>query len=131
MTHLLSISIQITNSFFFFFLTWFSLCSKPSGYKGVNIKPTPIIWNFYFSSNFSRFFFTVKNKKIKKIWYYGFITAYAISAYHHKCGVFQPSAGEVYLIQHYVIKFVSDLWQVSGFLRVLRCPPTIKLAAMI
>jgi hypothetical protein len=25
--------------------------------------------------------------------------------------------GEVYLIQHYVIKFVSDLRQVSGFLR--------------
>jgi hypothetical protein len=30
--------------------------------------------------------------------------------------------GEVYSIQHYVIKFVSDLWQVSGFLRVLWCP---------
>jgi hypothetical protein len=27
--------------------------------------------------------------------------------------------GEMYLIQHYVIKFVSDLRQVSGFLRVL------------
>ena len=27
--------------------------------------------------------------------------------------------GEVYLIQHYVIKFVSDLQQVSGFLQVL------------
>ena len=27
--------------------------------------------------------------------------------------------GEVYSIQHYVIKFVSDLWQVGGFLRVL------------
>jgi hypothetical protein len=25
---------------------------------------------------------------------------------------------KVYLIQHYVIKFVSDLWQVGGFLRV-------------
>ena len=24
--------------------------------------------------------------------------------------------GEVYSIQHYVIKFVSDLWQVGGFL---------------
>jgi hypothetical protein len=31
--------------------------------------------------------------------------------------------GEVYLIQHYVIQFVSDLRQVSGFLRVLRFPP--------
>ena len=31
--------------------------------------------------------------------------------------------GEVYSIQHYMIKFVSDLWQVGGFLRVLRFPP--------
>jgi hypothetical protein len=30
-----------------------------------------------------------------------------------------------------VIKFVSDLRQVGGFLPVLRIPPLIKLAAMI
>ena len=36
---------------------------------------------------------------------------------------------EVYLIQHYVIKFVSDLRQVDGFLRALRFPPTMKLPA--
>jgi hypothetical protein len=34
-----------------------------------------------------------------------------------------PAGGEVYSIQLYVIKFVSDLWQVGGFLRVLRFPP--------
>jgi len=34
---------------------------------------------------------------------------------------------EVYSIQHYVIKFVSDLRQVAGFLRVLPLPPPIKL----
>jgi hypothetical protein len=35
-----------------------------------------------------------------------------------------PAKGEVYLaIQHYGIKFVSDLQQVGGFLRVLRFPP--------
>jgi hypothetical protein len=34
-------------------------------------------------------------------------------------------------IQHYGIKFVSDLPQVGGFLRVLRFPPPIKLTAMI
>ena len=28
--------------------------------------------------------------------------------------------GDVYYIQHYVIKYVSDLEQVGGFLRVLR-----------
>jgi hypothetical protein len=37
------------------------------------------------------------------------------------------SAGEVYSIQHYMIKFVSDLRQVGGFLRVLRFPPPIKI----
>ena len=34
-------------------------------------------------------------------------------------------------VQHYVIKFVSDLRQVSGFLRVLLFPPKIKLTATI
>ena len=33
-----------------------------------------------------------------------------------------PVHGEVYSIQHYVIKFVSDLRQVDGFLLVLRFP---------
>ena len=39
--------------------------------------------------------------------------------------------GEMNLIQHYVIKFVSDLQHVGGFLQVLRCPPPIKLTTMI
>ena len=39
--------------------------------------------------------------------------------------------GEVYLIQLYVIKFVSDLRQVDGFFQVLRFPPPIKLIATI
>jgi len=34
-------------------------------------------------------------------------------------------------IQHYVIKFVSDLRKVDGFLRVLRFPPPIKLTTKI
>jgi hypothetical protein len=29
-----------------------------------------------------------------------------------------PVHGEIYLIQHHVIKFVSDLQQVGGFLRI-------------
>jgi len=33
--------------------------------------------------------------------------------------------------QHYVIKFVLDLRQVGGFLRVLRFPPPMKLTATI
>jgi hypothetical protein len=39
--------------------------------------------------------------------------------------------GEVYWIQHYVIKIVSDLRQVGGFLRVLRFSPPIILTATI
>jgi hypothetical protein len=45
-----------------------------------------------------------------------------------------PAHGEVYSIQHCVIEFVSDLWQVGGFLRpvqVLRFPPPIKVTATI
>jgi hypothetical protein len=36
-----------------------------------------------------------------------------------------PALGKVYSIQHYVIKFVSDLRQVAGFLRGLWFPPPI------
>jgi hypothetical protein len=38
---------------------------------------------------------------------------------------------KVYSIQHYVIKFVSDLGQVSGFFQVLQFPPPIKLTTTI
>jgi hypothetical protein len=34
-----------------------------------------------------------------------------------------PYSGDVYSIQKYVIKFVGDLQQVGGFLRVFRSPP--------
>jgi hypothetical protein len=39
--------------------------------------------------------------------------------------------GELYSIQHYVIKFVSDLRHVGGFLRVHLFPPPISLTATI
>ena len=42
-----------------------------------------------------------------------------------------PAHGKVYSIQHYVIKFVSNLRQVSDFLRVFQFPPPIKLTATI
>ena len=38
----------------------------------------------------------------------GFITTYAIGAYHHLCYEFESRSSEVYLIQHYMRKFVSD-----------------------
>ena len=46
----------------------------------------------------------------------------AISAYHHWSCELESHSGEVYLVQHYVIKFVSDLRQIGGFLRVLWFP---------
>jgi hypothetical protein len=45
----------------------------------------------------------------------GFTPTYVISLYHHWCCGFESWSGRG--VQHYVIKFVSDLWQVSGFLR--------------
>jgi len=59
----------------------------------------------------------------------GFTTTYAISVYHHWCCEFEYRSG--WGVQHYVIKFVSDLRQVSGFLRVLRFQSPIKLTATI
>ena len=46
----------------------------------------------------------------------GFTTTYAISVYHHESCEFESLSGRD--AQHYVIKFVSDLRQVGGFLRV-------------
>jgi hypothetical protein len=42
-----------------------------------------------------------------------------------------PAHVDVYSIQHYVIKIVSNLRQVGGFIRVLQFPPPIKLTAKI
>ena len=42
-----------------------------------------------------------------------------------------PIHGEMYSMQHYVIKFVCDLRQVDGFHRVLRFLPPIKLTPTI
>ena len=55
----------------------------------------------------------------------GFTTTYAINAYHHWCCELETWSGRG--VQHYMIKFVCDLRQVDGFLRVLRFPPPIKL----
>ena len=60
-----------------------------------------------------------------------YITTYVISAYHHERCEFESWSGEVYSIQHYVMKFVSDLRQVGGFLLVLRFTQPIKLTGTI
>jgi hypothetical protein len=48
----------------------------------------------------------------------------AISAYHHWSCEFASCSDEMYSIQHYVIKFVSDLLHFGDFLLF---PPPIKL----
>jgi len=53
-----------------------------------------------------------------------FTTTYVICVYHHWCCEFDSRSGRS--VQHHVIKFVIDLRQVGGFLRVLRFPPPIK-----
>ena len=52
-----------------------------------------------------------------------------LSAYHHWCCGFESRSG--WGVQHYMIKFVSDLRQIGGFPRVLRFPPPIKLTSTI
>ena len=62
----------------------------------------------------------------------GFITIYTIDPHHLTKSVrLNPAHSEVYLIQHYVIKFVSELWQAGDFPWLLWCPPPIKLTAII
>jgi hypothetical protein len=55
----------------------------------------------------------------------GFTITYAISAYHHWCCEFESRSGRG--VQQYVIRFVSDLRRVGGFLLVFRFPPPITL----
>jgi hypothetical protein len=59
----------------------------------------------------------------------GFTTTYAISAYHHWCRGFDSRTRRD--VQHYVIKFVSDLPQICGFHLVIQFPPPIKLTTTI
>ena len=49
----------------------------------------------------------------------GFTTTYAMSAYHHWCCEFESQSGRG--VQHFVIKFVSDLRQIGGFLYTTLC----------
>ena len=77
------------------------------------------------------------------ICYYNTVSSYLSKGHHHlqlpvqsvpittKVVSLNPIDGNVYSIQHFLIKFVSDLLQVSYFLRVLQFPPPIKLTATI
>jgi hypothetical protein len=58
-------------------------------------------------------------------------TTYAPSAYHHLRYDSNPVHDKAYSIQHYVVKVISDLRQVGGFLRVLRFPLPTKLISTL
>jgi hypothetical protein len=61
----------------------------------------------------------------------GFTSTFAINVHHHYLNEFEFRSGKVYSIQHYMIKFVSDLRQVGDLLRVLLFSPCIKMTAAI
>ena len=114
--------------FMLFFLFWLLHCLlffelrllyKKSYCKIISYRTTAVYWIYMFSS--------VRGRRGHDRMVVGFTTSYAISAYHHWCCEFESRPGRG--VQHYVIKFVSDLRQVGGFLRVLRFPPQIKLTA--
>jgi hypothetical protein len=78
------------------------------------------------------FFLLIRGCRSRDRMVVGFTTAYPISAYHHYNVASSNSAhGEVYSVQHYVMQFVSDLWKVCSFNRVLQFHPPIKLTATI
>ena len=57
---------------------------------------------------------------------FGFTTTCIISVYHHYSYDSNPPQGEIYSIQQYVIKIVSDLLQDGSFLRVFQFPTPNK-----
>ena len=81
-----------------------------------------IVWHSYICCTHLMY---CRNRRGRDRMVVGFIITYAISAHHVSSN---PVHGEVYSIQHYVIKSVSDLRQVGGFLRF---PPPMKLTATI
>ena len=58
-------------------------------------------------------------------WVYSYLCNQCLSPLKSKVVSLNPVHGKVYSKQYYVIKFVSDLRQVCGFLWVLQFPPWI------
>jgi hypothetical protein len=94
--------------FCFYLLTSIHLVFKTSQYRSLSLV-------FVFTCVFFRMFVVIVESVP--------ITTKVVSS--------SSAHGDVYSIQHYLIKFVSDLRQVGGFLRVLRYPSPIKLTATI
>ena len=54
-----------------------------------------------------RWLFNRRGRRSRDSMMVGFITAYAISAYHHQRCEFESRSGDVYSIQHYVMKLAG------------------------
>ena len=93
--------------------------------KDIRRVSSRIINNYFYLLLF------IYGRRVRHRMVVGFTTTYAISTYQHLRCEFESRSGEVYSIHYYTIKFVSDLRQVSGFLRVLRFPSPIKLTTVI
>lgn len=94
------------------------------------------LYSFYtshFNSLLVRYMFT-RNKGPPWSWSYdSWITKTPVKWVHITTNVMNlnPAHGDVYQIQHSMIKFSSDLPLVEGFHRVLPFPPPLQLTAMI
>ena len=80
------------------------------GFSGVHV-----VRSFVFCVMFCRSLFVFRIRK-----------SFAIGTHRHWRCELESRSNEVYSIQNYVIKIISDLRQVGGFLRVLWFPPLIK-----
>ena len=130
--------MYIKSSIYYYFL--FSFILNMIYFKKVKSEILHIIiyknkvfnnWKFIFETNnvflylcHIRLTFYYRSRRGHDRMVVGYTTTYAISTYPHWCE-FESRSGSG--VQHYVIKFVSDLWQVSGFLWVLWFPPPGKL----
>ena len=127
---------------------WSNYCASQKCYLISSVIMSPYVCNknvhgLVFFVALSKFSYTCILKKIKihyghmgpsrswsyGSWIYNYLCNQCLSPL--KLWVQTPIHGEVYWMQNYVIKFVSDLWQISGFLQVFRFPPPIKLTATI
>jgi len=83
-----------------------------------------------FASTAFSFLFIVKGAfKVVILWYLDLQLPMQLEPITTNVVSSNPAHGQVNSIQYHVIKFVSDLGQVVGFLLVLRFPLPIKLTA--
>ena len=94
------------------------------------LLPVFVYWDW----NMVYFNFILKIQGLSWSWSYGSLVVWSylkllVQSEHIITNVVSSNFAhyEVYSIQHYVIKFVCDLRQVGGFLRVFWFPPPIKL----